>query len=109
MSFNDGDDWQPLRLNMPATSIRDLAIHGDDLVVGTHGRGFWILDDISPLREMTAAIAAADAYLFAPRPRGVVRATPIRTRRYRRRSRRERIRPMGRSCITICSRPPPDR
>jgi hypothetical protein len=68
VSFNDGDDWQPLRLNMPATSIRDLVIHDEDLVVGTHGRGFWILDDISPLREMSAAIASADAHLFAPRP-----------------------------------------
>jgi photosystem II stability/assembly factor-like uncharacterized protein len=68
VSFNDGDDWQPLRLNMPATSIRDLVIHEDDLVVGTHGRGFWILDDMSPLREMSAAIASAGAHLFAPRP-----------------------------------------
>ena len=68
VSFNDGGDWHPLRLNMPATSIRDLAIHGEDLVVGTHGRGFWILDDISLLREMTADVGTADAYLFAPRP-----------------------------------------
>ncbi|MEI9974540.1 MAG: hypothetical protein WDO73_22335 [Ignavibacteriota bacterium] len=68
MSFNDGDDWQPLRLNMPATSIRDLVVHDEDVVVGTHGRGFWILDDISPLRELTAATASADAHLFAPRP-----------------------------------------
>ncbi len=66
VSFNDGDDWQPLRLNMPATSIRDLTIHDDDLVAGTHGRSFWILDDISPLRQMSAAIAGADAYLFKP-------------------------------------------
>jgi photosystem II stability/assembly factor-like uncharacterized protein len=68
VSFNDGDDWQPLRLNMPATSIRDLVIHDEDLVVGTHGRGFWILDDISPLREISPAIVSADAHLFAPRP-----------------------------------------
>jgi photosystem II stability/assembly factor-like uncharacterized protein len=68
VSFNDGDDWQPLRLNMPATSIRDLVVHDEDLVVGTHGRGFWILDDISPLRELTADIAASDVHLFAPRP-----------------------------------------
>jgi photosystem II stability/assembly factor-like uncharacterized protein len=68
VSFNDGDDWQPLRLNMPATSIRDLVVHDNDLVVGTHGRGFWILDDITPLREMSAAITSADAHLFAPRP-----------------------------------------
>ena len=68
VSFNDGDDWQPLRLNMPATSIRDLVVHDEDLVVGTHGRGFWILDDISPLRQMSAAITDANAHLFAPRP-----------------------------------------
>src|ERR1022692_2355434 len=68
VSFNDGDDWQPLRLNMPATSIRDLVVHEEDLVVATHGRSFWILDDISPLRELTPAIAGADAHLFAPRP-----------------------------------------
>jgi photosystem II stability/assembly factor-like uncharacterized protein len=68
VSFNDGGAWQPLRLNMPATSVRDLVIHDDDLVVGTHGRGFWILDDMSPLRQMTAEIAAARAHLFAPRP-----------------------------------------
>jgi photosystem II stability/assembly factor-like uncharacterized protein len=66
VSFNDGDDWQPLRLNMPATSIRDLVVHGDDLVVGTHGRSFWILDDITPLRQLDAHVAAADAYLFRP-------------------------------------------
>jgi photosystem II stability/assembly factor-like uncharacterized protein len=66
VSFNDGDDWQPLRLNMPATSIRDLVIHGDDLVVGTHGRSFWILDDVTPLRQLNAEVAAADAHLFAP-------------------------------------------
>ena len=66
VSFNDGDDWQPLRLNMPATSIRDLVIHGDDVVVGTHGRSFWILDDITPLRQIDESMAAYDVYLFAP-------------------------------------------
>jgi photosystem II stability/assembly factor-like uncharacterized protein len=66
VSFNDGDEWQSLRLNMPATSIRDLVIHNDDVVVGTHGRSFWILDDITPLRQISAQIAASDAYLFAP-------------------------------------------
>jgi hypothetical protein len=65
-SLNDGDDWLPLRLNMPATSIRDLVVHGDDLVVGTHGRSFWILDDITPLRQLDASVAAADAFLFEP-------------------------------------------
>src|SRR5207247_1149905 len=66
VSFNDGDDWQSLRLNMPASSIRDLVVHNDDLVVGTHGRSFWILDDITPLRQINEQIAAAEAYLFAP-------------------------------------------
>ena len=65
-STDDGDNWQPLRLNMPATSIRDLVIHENDVVVGTHGRSFWILDDISPLRQLTPEIAAAPAHLFAP-------------------------------------------
>ncbi len=68
VSFNDGEDWQPLRLNMPATSIRDLVVHGEDIVVGTHGRGFWILDDIAPLRQLTAEAAAAPAHFFAPSP-----------------------------------------
>src|SRR5262249_10473337 len=82
VSFNDGDDWQPLRLNMPATSIRDLVVHGEDLVVGTHGRSFWILDDISPLRQMTAEIANAPAHLFQPRmtyrlPRNTNTDTPL--------------------------------
>jgi photosystem II stability/assembly factor-like uncharacterized protein len=66
VSFDDGDHWQSLRLNMPATSVRDLIVKDNDLVVATHGRGFWILDDITPLRQMTAAVAVADAYLFAP-------------------------------------------
>ena len=66
VSFDDGDHWQSLRLNMPAVSIRDLIIHGDDLVVATHGRSFWVLDDITPLRQINAAVAAADAHLFKP-------------------------------------------
>ncbi|HEX7777664.1 MAG TPA: hypothetical protein VF424_00410, partial [Vicinamibacterales bacterium] len=66
VSFDDGDSWQSLRLNMPATSIRDLVVKDTDLVVGTHGRGFWILDDISPLRQITADIARVDAFLFRP-------------------------------------------
>jgi len=55
VSFDDGDRWQSLRLNMPATSIRDLTLHGDDLIAGTHGRGFWVLDDIEPLRQAGAS------------------------------------------------------
>ncbi|HKR62650.1 MAG TPA: glycoside hydrolase [Thermoanaerobaculia bacterium] len=64
VSFDDGDHWQSLRLNMPATSIRDLVLHEDDVVVGTHGRGFWILDDIEPLRQL--ANVSGDAFLFKP-------------------------------------------
>jgi photosystem II stability/assembly factor-like uncharacterized protein len=66
VSFDDGDHWQSLRLNLPATSIRDLVVHQDDIVVGTHGRSFWILDNITPLRQIDAKLAASDAYLFAP-------------------------------------------
>jgi photosystem II stability/assembly factor-like uncharacterized protein len=66
VSFNDGDDWQPLRLNMPATSIRDLVIHEDDVVVGTHGRSFWILDDLTPLRQLDAKVPQAPVHLFKP-------------------------------------------
>jgi photosystem II stability/assembly factor-like uncharacterized protein len=66
VSFNDGDSWQSLRLNMPATSVRDLVVHGDDLVIATHGRSFWILDDVTPLRQMNSQMSAADLWLFKP-------------------------------------------
>ncbi len=69
VSLDDGDSWQSLQFNLPATSMRDLAVHGADLVAGTHGRAFWVLDDITPLRQldpgMTAA-AAPPAHLFRP-------------------------------------------
>ena len=65
-SIDDGENWQPLRLNMPATSIRDLVIKDDDVVVGTHGRSFWILDDITPLRQLWSATPSTEAVLFAP-------------------------------------------
>jgi photosystem II stability/assembly factor-like uncharacterized protein len=66
VSFNDGDTWQSLRLNMPASSVRDLIVKGDDLAVATHGRGFWILDNITPLRQLDAKAASADVVLFKP-------------------------------------------
>jgi hypothetical protein len=66
VSFDDGDHWQSLRNNLPPTSIRDLVIKDDDLVVGTHGRSFWILDDITPLRQIAAATTSEAAHLFAP-------------------------------------------
>lgn len=64
VSFDDGDHWHSLRLNMGASSIRDLIIKGDDLCVATHGRGFWILDNITPLRQLQAAAMKAPAILF---------------------------------------------
>jgi len=66
VSFDDGDDWQPLQLNLPVTSVRDLVVHDDDLVVATFGRSFWVLDNVSPLRQVDAHVAAADAWLFRP-------------------------------------------
>jgi len=66
VSFDDGDHWQSLQLNLPVTSARDLAIHGDDLVVATHGRSFWILDNITPLRETVEAQKADAAWLYRP-------------------------------------------
>ena len=68
VSFDDGDHWQSLRVNMPATSIRDLVIKDDDLVVGTHGRSFWILDDVTPLRQIAAGALARATHLFTPQP-----------------------------------------
>ncbi|WP_288071151.1 hypothetical protein [Hydrotalea sp.] len=67
VSFDDGNHWQSLRLNMPSTSIRDLVIKDDDIVVGTHGRSFWILDNITPLRQIARQrISVNNAYLFKP-------------------------------------------
>jgi photosystem II stability/assembly factor-like uncharacterized protein len=68
VSFDDGASWQSLQQNLPATSVRDLVVHGEDLAVATHGRGFWILDGIAPLRQATASIASEAAHLFAPAP-----------------------------------------
>jgi photosystem II stability/assembly factor-like uncharacterized protein len=66
VSFNDGDDWQSLQLNLPPTSNRDLAFKDNDLIVATHGRGFWVLDDISALRQIGPEVTTNDAYLFKP-------------------------------------------
>jgi len=66
VSFDDGDLWQPLQMNLPPTSVRDLVIHENDLVIATHGRSFWILDDISPLRQIDSTITSADGLLFKP-------------------------------------------
>jgi len=66
VSFDDGEHWQSLRQNMPASSIRDLVLKDDDVVVGTHGRGFWILDDIEPLRQRVAAGSQPATVLLKP-------------------------------------------
>jgi photosystem II stability/assembly factor-like uncharacterized protein len=65
VSFDDGEHWQSLKANLPVTSVRDIDVHGDDLVIATHGRGFWILDDVSPLRQAQDVPAAAP-WLFRP-------------------------------------------
>ena len=66
VSFDEGDHWQPLQLNLPVTSVRDANIHGDDLIIATHGRGFWILDDMTPLRQLSPNAATQPAIFFAP-------------------------------------------
>ena len=101
VSFDDGDHWSSLRLNMPATSIRDLVVKDDDIAVGTHGRSFWILDDIAPLRQIarvdgTAPRHAVQAGRRVSRFAGA--STP--TRRFRPTSRAARIRPTARSSTT---------
>jgi len=68
ISFDDGDHWQSLQLNLPHTSMRDVAIHENDLIVATHGRSFWILDDITPLRQLAESIGNSNAYFFKPAP-----------------------------------------
>jgi photosystem II stability/assembly factor-like uncharacterized protein len=73
VSFDGADSWQPLQFNLPVTSVRDIDVHGNDVVIATHGRALWILDDISPLRQVDAAFAREEARLFTP-------ATAVRVR-----------------------------
>jgi photosystem II stability/assembly factor-like uncharacterized protein len=68
VSFDDGDHWQSLQLNFPVSDVRDLVVHGNDIVAATYGRGIYILDDISPLRQASAEIRASGAYLLKPAP-----------------------------------------
>ena len=79
VSFDDGAQWQPLQLNLPATPVTDIKVHRDDLVLSTQGRSFWVLDDLTPLRELATDRSLATARLFTPRPaaRGVV-GEPLR-------------------------------
>jgi photosystem II stability/assembly factor-like uncharacterized protein len=66
VSFDSGAHWQSLQLNLPRSPVHDLVVKGDDLVIATHGRSFWILDDVTPLREAASAASAAAAYLYTP-------------------------------------------
>ena len=68
VSFNDGADWRSLKLNLPPVPVHDLVVKDNDLVVATHGRAFWILDDIGPLRQFTEDVAKKDVYLYTPDP-----------------------------------------
>ena len=82
VSFDDGDRWQALRLNLPNCSVRDIDVHGADLVIGTFGRSFWILDDVSPLRQITAETARERLRFFTPEPAyrvhpAVFQGTPV--------------------------------
>src|SRR6185503_5674295 len=62
VSFDDGDHWQPLQLNLPVTSVRDIDVHEKDVVIGTHGRSFWVLDDVTPLRQTVSSLP----FLYRP-------------------------------------------
>ncbi|MDB4912796.1 MAG: hypothetical protein JWM95_440, partial [Gemmatimonadetes bacterium] len=67
VSFDDGAHWHPMQLNLPTTPVTDIVVHRNDLVISTQGRSFWILDDITPLQQMTDGVASTPAHLFAPR------------------------------------------
>jgi photosystem II stability/assembly factor-like uncharacterized protein len=82
VSFDDGGHWQTLQLNLPPTPIHDMVIHDDDLSVATHGRSFWVLDDLSPLRQVTTAIAGEGAHLFTPKTAYRTRAGHVEPRHY---------------------------
>ena len=67
VSFDDGQRWQPLQNGLPTVPITEILVHDGDLVLSTMGRGFWVLDDLTPLRRLSEAVATAEAHLFAPR------------------------------------------
>jgi photosystem II stability/assembly factor-like uncharacterized protein len=68
VSPDDGQSWKPLKLGLPTVAVHDLVVRGNDLVLATHGRSLWILDDLTPIREMSETVRASDAYLFPPEP-----------------------------------------
>ena len=82
VSFNDGANWQPVQLNLPPTPVHDLIVHDDALIVATHGRSFWALDSLGPLRQVNASIATEDAHLFTPDTAFRTREGHFNPRRY---------------------------
>jgi photosystem II stability/assembly factor-like uncharacterized protein len=76
ISYDDGANWQNLSLDLPDVPVADLIVEGNELVIGTHGRGFWVLDNIAPLRQASASVLAADAHLFTP-PTGIRSASGV--------------------------------
>ena len=97
VSFNDGDAWQPLQLNLPVTSVRDIEIHGDDLIAATHGRGFWVIDDIASMRQLDDAGRGRRVPLRACRDDLGDRRAATMARHCRRTSRRQRTRRWART------------
>ena len=76
ISYDDGAHWQSLRLNMPDVPVADLIVEGNELVIASHGRGFWVLDNIAPLRQVNASVASAAAHLYAP-PAAIRSGVPV--------------------------------
>ena len=67
VSWNDGENWQPLTFNLPVTQVSDLVVEDHDLVISTHGRSFWVMRSIGPLRQLTDEVAASDFWLYDPK------------------------------------------
>jgi len=82
VSFDDGGHWQSLQLNLPNTPVHDMVIHGSDLAIATHGRAFWMLDDIAPLRQADPSITGGDGHLFKPSAATRTRMGHTKRRRY---------------------------
>ncbi|MGH8199234.1 MAG: hypothetical protein ACREVO_02510 [Steroidobacteraceae bacterium] len=78
VSLDDGDHWQSLRLNLPHARVNDLLLHGDDLIAATQGRAIWVLDDVTPLRQLTSSVLGSPAHLFAPQVAWRVRSDNYR-------------------------------
>lgn len=76
ISYDDGAHWQSLRLNMPDVPVADLIVEGNELVIASHGRGFWVLDNVAPLRQVNASVASAAAHLYTP-PAAVRSGVPV--------------------------------